>query len=53
LPAHKLIAGSSEILNWVVAAGMVEGLSNKWIDYHPIRRTPAGTGIGVAFSAWR
>jgi hypothetical protein len=52
LPAHKLIAGSSEILNWVVAAGMVEGLANKWIDYYPIRRTPAGTGIGVAFSVW-
>ncbi len=52
LPAHKLIAGSSEILNWVVAAGMVEDLPNKWIEYHPIRRTPAGTGIGAAFSAW-
>ena len=52
LPAHKLIAGSSEILNWLVMAGMVEGLKSKWIDYHPIRRTPAGTGIGVAFGAW-
>ncbi len=52
LPVRKLIAGSSEILNWLVMAGMVEGLRSKWIEYYPIRRTPAGTGIGVAFGAW-
>ena len=52
LSRHQLIAGSSEILNWVVTAGAVEGLPHKWIEYHPIRRTPAGTGIGVAFAAW-
>lgn len=52
LPRHRLISGSSEILNWVVTAGMVEGMANKWIEYYPIRRTPAGTGIGAAFSAW-
>lgn len=53
LPRHRLISGSSEILNWVVTAGMVEGLANAWAEYYPIRRTPAGTGIGAAFTAWR
>jgi len=52
IPRPALNSGSSEILNWVVVAGMVESLRNEWIDYWPIRRTPAGTGIGVAFSVW-
>lgn len=52
LPAAALNAGSSEIRNWIVVAGAVEGLRNQWIDYHPIRRTPAGTGIGAAFAVW-
>ena len=52
LRIQALNSGSSEIRNWIVAAGMVEGLRNEWIEYLPIRRTPAGTGIGVAFSLW-
>ena len=52
LPAAALNAGSSEIRNWIVVAGAVEGRRNQWIDYHPIRRTPAGTGIGAAFAVW-
>lgn len=53
LPAVALNAGSSEIRNWIVLAGMLDGLAAEFIDYAPIYRTPAGTGIGVAFAAWR
>jgi hypothetical protein len=52
LPVPALNAGSSEIRNWIVTAGSVEGLSCDWVEYHPIRRTPAGTGVGVAFALW-
>jgi hypothetical protein len=45
--------GSSEILNWILAAGALEGLSARWSDYAPIYRTPAGTGIGMGFMVWQ
>lgn len=48
-----LNSGSSEILNWVVAAGAVGGLPLAWSEYQPLFRTPAGTGVGAAFAAWR
>ena len=47
-----LNSGSSEILNWIMAAGAVDHLPLAWTEYEPIRRTPAGTGIGVAFACW-
>jgi hypothetical protein len=47
-----LNSGSSEILNWVLTAGAVGPLPLKWVEYQPIYRTPAGTGVGVAFAAW-
>ena len=53
LPVQSLNSGSSEIRNWIVVAGMVDVLRNEWIEYLPIRRTPAGTGIGAAFALWR
>lgn len=52
LPTPALNAGSSEIRNWIVLAGAVEHLRNDYMEYHPIRRTPAGTGVGVAFATW-
>lgn len=52
LPVGALNSGSSEIRNWIMAAGALEGLTNRWIEYQPLRRTPAGTGIGVAFTVW-
>ena len=52
IPRGALHAGSSEILNWRMMAGAVEGLPLSWIEYQPIYRTPAGSGIGVAFGAW-
>lgn len=52
LPRCALNSGSSEILNWVLAAGAVDFLSVKWSQYIPIYRTPAGTGVGAAFVVW-
>ncbi len=52
LPREALQEGSSEILNWVLTAGAVSCLPLKWVEYEPVRRTPAGTGIGCAFAAW-
>jgi hypothetical protein len=52
LPAAALLSGSSEIRNWICVAGAIEGMSNRWMEYQPLYRTPAGTGIGAAFAAW-
>ena len=52
LPRHKLHAGSSEILNWVVLAGAVKHLDLDWFEYVPGYRTPAGTGTGLSFATW-
>jgi 3-O-methylgallate 3,4-dioxygenase len=52
LPRNKLMAGSSEILNWVALAGAVEHLDMNWFDYVPGYRTPAGTGTGMSFATW-
>jgi hypothetical protein len=52
LPAAALNSGSSEIRNWIVVAGAIEGMERRWLEYQPLYRTPAGTGIGVAFGVW-
>jgi 3-O-methylgallate 3,4-dioxygenase len=49
--AH-LRSGNSEILNWVAAAGALEGLAATAVDYVPGYRSPAGTGTGMAFAFW-
>jgi hypothetical protein len=53
LPVLGLRSGNSEVLNWVMAAGALEGLSLTQADYVPVHRTPAGTGIGLGFCTWR
>jgi hypothetical protein len=52
LPANRMDSGSSEIRNWITAAGAGAHLATKWVDYQPAYRTPAGTGIGLAFGLW-
>jgi hypothetical protein len=52
LPRARLRSGNSEILNWVAAAGALEGLTATAIDYVPGYRSPAGTGTGMAFACW-
>jgi hypothetical protein len=52
IPMAALNSGSSEIRNWITLGGVIEGMANRWIEYQPLYRTPAGTGIGVAFGVW-
>lgn len=52
LPPAKLQGGSSEIRNWICAAGALEALPLAWMDYQPGYRTPAGTGTGLGFAIW-
>ena len=53
LPVRKLNGGSSEIRNWICAAGALETLPIDEIDYVPGYRTSAGTGTGLCFAVWR
>ena len=53
IPRPALKSGSSEILNWVLAAGAVEGMTVQWSEYLPLVRTPAGTGVGAGFVLWQ
>jgi len=53
IPPAKLNSGNSEIRNWIVVAGAAAGLRSEWQEYVPLYRTPAGTGCGMAFAAWR
>jgi hypothetical protein len=52
LPREKLEAGSSEIRNWICAAGALEQLNLRWVEYQPGYRTPAGTGTAMCFAHW-
>jgi Catalytic LigB subunit of aromatic ring-opening dioxygenase len=54
LPAHRMNSGTSEGRNWLVAAGAggAEDLKHQWSEYIPAYRSPAGTGIGLAFGLW-
>ncbi len=52
LPRERLNSGSSEIRNWICAAGALEGLTVEWVAYCPGYRTPAGTGTGLCFAVW-
>ncbi|MEN3272632.1 MAG: hypothetical protein V7636_1393 [Actinomycetota bacterium] len=52
IPEAALQSGTSEIKNWIVAAGACGHLGFDVIDYVPGYRTPAGTGVGLAFATW-
>lgn len=52
IPPEALNSGSSEILNWIMTAAAVDHLPLSWTEYEPVRRTPAGTGVGLAFACW-
>lgn len=53
VPHQALRSGNSEILNWIMAAGALGDLGVSQCDYIPVHRTPAGTGIGLAFLSWK
>lgn len=52
IPRCALNSGSSEILNWVMAAGALEKIPVRSVEYYPLQRTPAGTGVGAGFVIW-
>lgn len=52
IPEGKLQSGSSEIKNWLVAAGALTELSFETVDYVPGYRSAGGTGCGMAFGRW-
>lgn len=52
IPRCALNSGSSEILNWVMAAGALEKIAVRSVEYYPLQRTPAGTGVGAGFVIW-
>jgi hypothetical protein len=53
LPVESLNSGSSEIRNWIALAGAMYGFNAERVDYQPLYRTPAGTGLGAAFALWK
>lgn len=52
LDPRRLKAGSSEIRNWIAVAGASTDLDLSWVEYVPVYRTPALTGIGLGFAKW-
>lgn len=53
LDPRILQAGSSEIRNWIVVGALARDLEVDWVDYIPAYRSPALTGTGLAFAAWK
>ena len=53
IPQAALNSGSSEIRNWIMAAAALDAMPMRWAEYYPARRTPAGTGTGIAFATWQ
>lgn len=52
IPSKLLNSGTSETRNWITAAGALEHLNMKLIDYVPCYRSLAGTGCAMAFAEW-
>jgi hypothetical protein len=50
---RRLQAGSSEIRNWLVVGELARDLDLEWVEYVAGYRTPALTGTGLAFAAWK
>ncbi|MDO9481437.1 MAG: hypothetical protein Q8S96_11455 [Hydrogenophaga sp.] len=53
IPQEALCSGTSETRNWIALAGATSHLRCVYDEYIPVYRTPAGTGIGLGFAAWR
>lgn len=53
LDPKRLQAGSSEIRNWIIAGAAVTDLDLDWVRYVPGYRSPALTGTGLCFAAWK
>jgi hypothetical protein len=53
LPRGWIQGSTGEVLCWVSAAGALEHLPMRLIDYIPAYRSAAGTGTGLAFATWQ
>ena len=53
LEYERMQAGSSEIKNWIGAAGALDHLEMAETHYVPCYRTLAGTGCAMAFAHWK
>ncbi len=55
LPRERLHSATSEVLNWVTLAAVMDaaGLKMEPLAYEPVYRTEAGTGAGMGFARWR
>jgi hypothetical protein len=51
-PAAKLIAGTSEIRNWIVTAAAMNR-PGQVVEYIPLYRVPTGIGCGMGFAYWQ
>lgn len=51
MSAEVLVEGTSEIRNWIIAAGAM-GRGGKMIDYVPCYRQPNGVGCAMGFAVW-
>ena len=52
IPQEALCSGTSETRNWITLGGAIAHLRCTYDEYIAVYRTPAGTGIGLAFAAW-
>jgi len=52
LKPYRLLAGSSEIRNWIVAAAAAPHLDVTWTAYIPGYRTLGLSGTGLGFARW-
>jgi hypothetical protein len=54
IPENLFQAGTSEIKNWIVVAGVMAeaGLKMSLVDYVPCYRSEAGTGSAMGFARW-
>lgn len=51
MPSQVLVEGTSEILNWIIAAGAM-GTGARVIDYVPCYRNANGVGCAMGFATW-
>jgi aromatic ring-opening dioxygenase catalytic subunit (LigB family) len=52
LPERLFQTGTSETKNWLTVGGAAEHLQMEVVAYVPNYRSPAGTGVGMAFAQW-
>lgn len=52
LPEQRMVQGTSELRNWITAAGALEPLDMTLVNYFQAPRTLAATGLAFGFAYW-